>query len=220
MLTAYKNVVWRVINLVNASRGRTFDQQRNKLLLKTDQGQHFITIARQIVANRFALASLGELSFRLSSNHLAITAQQSQLSRLAETDIVTYPIESDKAQGAPPPHLAWHRLIYRQTQAQAVLFGQPPYAMTLAAAAQLPEQKLLPAIGQIIGGVTLLPAAEFSPAALAAAVQEQHVVLAPQTGALIWGNSLEDVLTRTEALEYISQMTVIARQSNLMPASS
>jgi ribulose-5-phosphate 4-epimerase/fuculose-1-phosphate aldolase len=220
MLNAYKNLTWSVVNLVNAPRGRTYQQQRDKLLLKDEQRQQFVAAAQQIVANRLALGSLGELSLRLSSNQLAITVESGHLAHLTETDIITCPIDSDKPQEAAATHLSWHRLVYLETSAQAVLLGHPQYALTLANAAQLPAQQLMPAMEDIIGGVTLLPITELSPAALGAAVQKQHVVLAPQIGALIWGDSLKDMLARAEALEYVSQLTIIARQSNLTRVSS
>lgn len=216
MFAAYKNLVWSVVNLVNSPRGRTYHQQRDRLLLKGQQRQQFVAAAGQIVANRLALGSLGELSLRLAENTLAITAPNSHLAHLAETDIVTCPLAPDKPDTTAAAHLAWHRLIYRETPAQAVLLGHPPYAITLANAGQLPEARLMPAMWATIGGVALLPGPELSPAALAG----QHAALIPHVGALIWGSSLEDVLTRAEALEYVSQLTAIARQLRSTSASS
>ena len=54
MLTAYKNLTWSVVNLVNAPRGRTYDQQRDRLLLKVEQRKQFVAVAQQIVASRLA----------------------------------------------------------------------------------------------------------------------------------------------------------------------
>ncbi len=220
MLAAYKNLVWSVVNLVNVPRGRTFHQQRDRLLLKDPQRRQFIAMAQKIVTNRLALASLGELSLRLSAHQLAITAQHSQLAQLTEADLVICSMESNSPPETAAPHLLWHRLIYRQTTAQAVLLGHPPYAITLANAGQLPASELMPEMWNIVGEVTLLPQGELSVETLIDAVQHHHVVLIPHTGALIRGSSLEDVWARVEALEYVSQLTTIARQFTLTPRLS
>lgn len=215
MLSAYKSLTWSVVNLVNAPRDRTFEQQRDKLLLKAEQRQQFANVGQQIVAARLALGSLGEISLRFSSHKLAITTKNSQLAQLTDKDIVTCPIELTTPQETAALHLNWHRLIYLETPAQAVMLGHPQYAITLANAGYLPNQYLMPELWQLIGDVTRLSLKELTDAILVDAVQKHPVVLLPQIGVLIWGNSLNDVLTRAEALEYVSQLTVIAHQNNL-----
>jgi ribulose-5-phosphate 4-epimerase/fuculose-1-phosphate aldolase len=70
----------------------------------------------------------------------------------------------------------------------------------------------MPEMWTQIGEVTLL-AAEDIETGLAAAAQRHQVVLIPQVGVLVWDNSLETVADRAEALEYISQLTLIAQQT-------
>jgi|GEM_PF-1026117 len=219
MLAVYKNLVWSVINLVNAPRGRTYQQQRDRLLLKGQQRQQFIDAAQQITANRLALGSLAELSLRLSYNTLAITAHYSHLARLTDADIITCPLDTDAPAESAAPHLSWHRQIYHHTPAEVVLLAHPPHTLALVNAGVLPNPQTMPAIADIIGGTTLLPTTAGSPVKLPVALLEQHVILAPHVGVLIWGNSLEDVITRAEALEYVSQLTLIACQSNLVDKS-
>lgn len=218
MLAAYKNLVWSVINLVNAPRGRTYQQQRDRLLLKGQQRQQFIDAAQQITVNRLALGSLAELSLRLSYNTLAITAHYSHLARLTDADIVTCPLDTDVPAESAAPHLSWHRQIYRHTPAEAVLLAHPPHALALANAGYLPEPELMPAMWAITGDVSLLPATEATSAKLPT-VHGAHGLLIPYVGILIWGDSLEDVITRVEALEYVSHLTIIARQNNLLSES-
>ena len=212
MLAVYKNLVWSVVNLVNAPRGRTYHQQRDRLLLKGQQRQQFIDTAKQIIVNRLALGSLAELSLRLSPNTLAITAHHSHLANLTDADIITCPLDTDTPTEATAPHLVWHRQIYRHTSAEAVLLAHPPHTLALANAGLLPNPQVMPAMGDIIGGATLLPTVAGSPVKLPAAQLKQHAILAPHVGALIWGDSLEDVIRRVEALEYVSQLTIITRQ--------
>lgn len=215
MLAAYKNLVWSVVDLVNAPRGRTYHQQRDRLLLKVQQRQQFIDAARQITANRLALGSLAELSLRLSPNTLALTTHHSHLASLTDADIITCPLDTDAPAEAAAPHLSWHRQIYRNTAAQAILLGHPPHALALANAGLLPNPQTMPATWDIIGGAALLPAAHNSPAELPVTLLKQHAILVPQVGALIWGDSLENVIIRAEALEYLSQLTIIVHRGNL-----
>lgn len=214
MLTAYKNLVWSIVNLANSPRGRTYQQQRDQLLLKGPQRQQFIAAARQMTTNRLALGSLAELSIRLSPNTLAITAHHSHLANLTDADIITCPIDTDVPGKAAAPHLSWHRQIYRKTTAQAILLGHPQHALALANAGRLPEPQLMPAMWAAIGHVDLWLAPEANPAELPP-VHRLHGLLAPHVGVLVWGNSLEDVINRVEALEYVSQLNIIARQGNL-----
>lgn len=220
MLATYKNLVWSVVNLVNAPRGRTYQQQRDRLLLKGKQHQQFVATMQLIVARRLALGSLAELSIRLSDSSLAITAERRHLAELSETDIITCPIDADAPDESAAPHLRWHRQLYRDTPAEAVLLAHPPHALALANAGLLPNSQATPAMWNIIGGVALLSTAEDSPARLPVALLEQHSILVPHIGVLIWGDSLNNVIVRAEALEFVSQLTLIARQGNLTPVSS
>jgi ribulose-5-phosphate 4-epimerase/fuculose-1-phosphate aldolase len=204
-----------VVNLANAPRGRSYQQQRDQLLLKGEQRQQFMAAARQVTTNRLALGSLAELSIRLPPNTLAITAGHSHLASLTEADIITGSIKTDEPLEAAAPHLQWHRRLYRETAAEAVLLAHPPHALALANAGLLPDPQAMPAMWDVVGGAKLLPAAADSPDELSAAPFEQHVILLPHRAALIWGDSLSDVIARAEALEYLSQLTVIARQGNL-----
>lgn len=220
ILTAYKNITLAIVNLVNEPRGYTYNQYRNKILLKPAQQQQFIDTAKMVADRHLALGTLGELSWRLSPHQLVINAQGSHLAYLTETDLVTCSTLPGKPGEAAAPHLNWHRLIYRETPAESVLFCHPPYTLTLANAAKLPLQEIAPEIGAVIGGVNLIKSSDLTEANLAEAVQQNHVILAPQLGALVWGDSMVNVLVRADALEFVCHLTTIAYQTGLMPALS
>ena len=220
ILTAYKNITLAIVNLVNAPRGYTYNQYRNKILLKPAQQQQFIDTAKMVADHHLALGTLGELSLRLSPHQLVINAQSSHLAYLTETDLVICSTLPGKPGELAAPHLNWHRLIYRETPAESVLFCHPPYTLTLANAAKLPLQEIAPEIGAVIGGANLIKPSYLTEANLAEAVQQNHVVLAPQLGALVWGDSMVNALTRADALEFVCHLTTIAYQTGLMPALS
>jgi L-fuculose-phosphate aldolase len=210
MFTAYKKFTLTLVDLVNAPRGVTYDQYRDRLLLKVEQQQQFIDTARWVVERQLALGTLGELSLRLSAHQLAITRRDSHLAWLTKTDIVTCSTLSGKPNRAASRHLDWHRLIYRETSAQAVLFCQPKYALTLANAARLPQPRVLLDLEHLLGRISLHPPAEPTEESLAEAGPQHEVLLLPHRGALIWGDSLAHVLARAEALDYISHLTALS----------
>jgi ribulose-5-phosphate 4-epimerase/fuculose-1-phosphate aldolase len=41
--------------------------------------------------------------------------------------------------------------------------------------------------------------------------------LLPQLGALVWGHSPLDAVARAEALDYVSHLTLLSRQSGFLP---
>lgn len=221
MLATYKKLTLAIVNMVNAPRGSTYNQYRNKILLKPAQQRQFIDTAKTVVDRHLALGTLGELSLRLSPHQLVINAQGSHLAYLSETDLVTCSTLPGKPGDAAAPRLNWHRLIYRETLAESVLFCHPPYTLTLANAAKLPLQETAPEeIGVVIGGVNLIKPSCLTEAHLAEAVQQNHVILVPQLGVLVWGNSMVNALVRADALEFVSQLTAIAYQTGLMPTLS
>ena len=94
---------------------------------------------------------------------------------------------------------------------------QPPYTLTLINAAKLPLAQIAPEIWEAIGGVKLINRANVSEVHLAEAVRQNHAILIPQFGALVWGDSMADLLARAEALEFVSQLTATSYQTGLMP---
>lgn len=220
ILTAYKNITLAIVNMVNAPRSSSYNQYLQKILLKPAQQKQFIDTAKMITDHGLALGVLGELSVRLTAQQLVITAQGSHLAHLSESDLVTCSISPGKPGEAAAPHLDWHRLIYRETPAESVLLCHPPYALTLANAAKLPLQEIAPEMREAIGGVTLIKAPDLSEATLAESARQNHAILLPQQGALIWGDSIANALSRVEALEFVSYLTAIAGQTGLKPILS
>lgn len=216
ILTAYKNITLAIVNMVNAPRGATYSQYLQKILLKPAQQKQFIDTAKMITARGLALGALGELSVRLTAQQLVITDPKSHLAHLSENDLVACSIIPGKPDGVAASHLDWHRLIYRETPAESVLFCHPPYTLILANAAKLPLQEVIPEIGETIGGISLIKAPDLSEVNLAEAVRQSHAILLPQQGVLVWGHSMVDVLNRVEALEFVSQLTALANQTGLI----
>lgn len=219
MLAAYKNLVWTIVKLVNAPRGYTYTQQRDMLLLKPEQRSEFIDAAKSVVARQLALGALGELSWRLSTHQMAITGQNCNLAYLTKTDIVICSALADNSSQAAARYVDWHRLIYRRTAAQSVLLCHPKHAFILANASWLPLPDITPEISKMIGEVALLRPDDLSEANLPEFASKCNAILIPQTGALVWGDSLANAIDRAEALEYLSQLTTIAHQSELFHKS-
>jgi ribulose-5-phosphate 4-epimerase/fuculose-1-phosphate aldolase len=216
MLKAYQKLTHTIVNLVNAPRGQSYEQTGSKYWLKASQKQQLIEAGRLIVEQKLAQSTWGEVSLRLASHQLAITVRQSLLTRLEDNhDFITCSIAADKPVDQAPLHLDWHRLLYRETEANGVVFCQPPYTLTLANAGRLPQPHIAPELYQTIGGVICLPPDEFTNEQLTEAARQHHALVLPRVGTLVWGLSPLEAVARTEALEYISYLTILIRDWEL-----
>lgn len=215
MLKAYQKLTHTIVDLVNAPRGQSYQQISHKYWLKPVQKQQLIEAGRLAVEQKLALSTGGEISLRLASQHFAITARQSCLSRLENDDsFITCPVTTHPVEQAPL-HLDWHRLIYRETEANGIAFCQPPYTLTLARAHQLPQPDLLPEHYQALGGIIVLSPADLAAEQLIEAARQHHALIFSGVGTLVWGNSPLEAVTRTETLEYLSFLTILNRNQEI-----
>ncbi|MBM2826136.1 MAG: AraD [Dehalococcoidia bacterium] len=74
----------------------------------------------------------GNMSIRVG-DHLIITRRGCMLSRLTDMDLIETGIDrNDRATPSASPEIAFHRAIYRATQAQAIVHAHPPTAVALS----------------------------------------------------------------------------------------
>ncbi len=217
IFSTYKRITWAIVNLVNGSRGQTQDSYRTKILLKPSQRDQLIQAGELAVTQKLVLSTLGEISLRLNINQLAITTHRSHLGRLEEADFVICSTAGGQPAPLAPPHLTWHQLLYRETKADSVFFGYPPHALTLANTGRLPRPDVAKEIFAEIGGVARLRPDGLSNDRLADVARQHQAIVLPQLGALVWGRSPLDAVTRAEALDYISHLTLLAHQIGFLP---
>jgi ribulose-5-phosphate 4-epimerase/fuculose-1-phosphate aldolase len=160
------------------------------------------------------------MSIRITSGQLAINTEASDLGRLQDKDLLVCSMSLYPQLEAAPPHLDWHKIIYKNFSANAVIFGHPPYTMTLANAKLYPLRTVALEIYDKIGGIILLKPEEMTATHLAKVIDDTHqVILIPGSGILGWGTSLREMVSRIEALEYVCQLTALAYQTGLNPAN-
>ena len=74
----------------------------------------------------------GNMSIRMG-DRLIITRRGCMLSRLTEMDLIETGVDrNDRATPSASPEIAFHRAIYRATQAQAIVHAHPPTAVALS----------------------------------------------------------------------------------------
>jgi ribulose-5-phosphate 4-epimerase/fuculose-1-phosphate aldolase len=219
ILTAYKKLTLNLVHLVNAPREQNHNQYLAKLLLKQPQKQAFLEAGQLAVERKLVHPSTGEMSIRITSGQLVVNTESSDLGRLLDQDFLVCSVSLQTQLEAAPPHLDWHKVIYHNSSASAVILGHPPYTMTLANAKVYPLRTVALEIYDKIGGVILLRPEDMSAEHLAKVIDTHHAILIPGIGTLVWDASLREAVSRVEALEYVCQLTALAYQTGLNPAN-
>ena len=173
-----------------------------------------VTILHQAAERGMATGLLFEASVALGNGRFLITEGQCAFNQLEEQQLFVASHEThwlDSA-GILPRHLAWHRLIYQQTTAQAVLFSQPVAATALAAQQTLPLDSVLCEAADTVGHIAIA-----QPEDLSAAVQTAQVLLLPGYGVLTQGQELSEALARMETVNRWCEITITAQNLRVCP---
>jgi L-fuculose-phosphate aldolase len=88
--------------------------------------QQIINTGRKLADLRLVAATAGNLSCRLSSNHILITATGSYLGSLKQGDIIKASIDRKAEEARLSTEFPLHRLIYQSLPAKTVLHCHPP----------------------------------------------------------------------------------------------
>lgn len=173
----------------------------------------FQRIGRQLLLLGLITSHGGNASIR-RGDRLFITRHASMLGDLARGDIVKAPLE-----GTRPPEASFelpvHREIYLHTQAGAIIHAHPPHAIALS----LIEEVIRPVDAEgsiLLVEVPVLKAREVvgsqEVGRLASeALKTYKVVMVQGHGSFAVGQTLEEALSYTSALEDSSKIILLMR---------
>ncbi len=156
----------------------------------------------------------GNVSIR-SDSEIFITRTGSRLDRLAESDIVAVPV-GEETQGIASVELPMHRMIYRNTQAKAILHAHPPHTIVFS----LLENALYPIDNEaflFLGEVTVLQPKEVSGSPETGMLLAEtfnrgsRIAVIRSHGSFAIGENLEEALHLTSTLERSCQMAHLLR---------
>jgi L-fuculose-phosphate aldolase len=159
----------------------------------------------------------GNTSAKVGPKSFVISAAGSQLGYLNDEDLVLCHIDNDKYEGARPPSIEkrLHQRIYQTNEDAAVVAHTQPFYSTLVACSNMAiRTDLFPEAMAYLGKVERVPyhhAGSYELAeATAAKAQDSQVLLLENHGILCWGSSIEEVMPKTETLEFLCRLLVLS----------
>jgi len=172
-------------------------------------------VGKRLYAAGLAVAKSGNLSARLDSENILITASGTALGRLKEDDIVKINLAGGKSETGPSTssELPLHSLVYKNFPAKVVIHCHPPlingyFAVAKALKAMSFETKFylgdIPVIPQETPTVT-------DPTPVIAALKTNNLVILKNHGTVTIADKFEEALNITEALEEAVKSAAVAR---------
>jgi ribulose-5-phosphate 4-epimerase/fuculose-1-phosphate aldolase len=173
---------------------------------------------RAVIARGLTWGTSGNVSLRLDDRRFLISASGARLDALDDQSLAECTLADDTWRGSrrPSVEVNLHRAVYRaRPEARAVLHTSAPFT-TLLACSRLDFGGHFSTDGLFyVRDVARVPFHNPGTLELAEAAAERshaaRVLLLDNHGSLCWGESLDEVVTATEALEFNAAMLVRAR---------
>jgi L-fuculose-phosphate aldolase len=185
------------------------------VLFETERGR-VADCGRQMLADRLAVGSSGNISVRLSGEDLiAITPSGIPYQAISAEDVCVLGLDGRPvaATALPSSETPLHLAVYAATPARAVVHTHSPVAAALSTVAdELPPIHY--AILNLGGAVRVAPYATFGSVQLAenavAGLAGRHAVLLQNHGAVTCGGDLGQAYDRAALLEWLAVMYTTA----------
>ena len=174
-----------------------------------------IKVGQRLYAANLAVAKSGNLSTKVDTEHILITATGTSLGNLGYDDIVKIDLNSGKSLDGKPPssELPLHSLIYKNLSPTAIIHCHPSlingyFAVCQSLKALTFETKFylgnIPVVEQDTPTVT-------KPELVINAFKSNNLVVLKNHGTVAIGDNFSDCLSLTEALEEAIRTAAIAR---------
>ncbi len=181
------------------------------------KGYGRLAFERQLVWGRS-----GNISARVGKDAFLISASGSELGTLNDDDLVLCRLDSEAWEGSKRPSIetGLHRGIYRtQGGARAILHSHPFYSTLVACSNIALRADLIPEAMAYLGKVGRVPYYHAGSRKLAEVTatkaRDSQALLLENHGVVCWGSSLDDVLLKTETLELLCRLVVVASASGI-----
>ncbi|MCA9898370.1 MAG: class II aldolase/adducin family protein [Ardenticatenaceae bacterium] len=203
MLETYKHLTNSLVNRVNAQRG--MNNRLRDAVLPRGVRKSFVQLAKLAAERQLAVGILAEASQRVPGNKFAITAVHTWFANIEETNLAVaalnenWQLTSDQL----PAQAEWHRIIYKNTPAKAILLSQPVAGTAVANQPELLNMNVLSAVAGSVGHFASCLAEADQIAQVAA---HNQVLLVPNVGLLTWANSLEEAIAFTETVNRMCEI--------------
>jgi L-fuculose-phosphate aldolase len=172
-----------------------------------------------LAKRQYHAALAGNISARVSGNHLLCTRHGADIGLLRPDDIVLCDLGGHcLGEGIlPTSEFSLHRAAYEERQdVGAVIHSHPPTALAFAAASVPLDALMLPEMLVLLGPVALVPYATPGTEDLADRLrpflQAHDAFLLENHGALTVGKDLPQAALRMELVEHNDRITLLVRQ--------
>lgn len=184
--------------------------------------QQLINTGRYLMSNQLAWGTSGNISARIGSNQMIITASGTYMANLGEEDFVECQIDTGEIEGKrkaskeTPMHLG----IYRQRKdAQAILHSSPFYTTLFACSNEPILSELFVETMYYLEDIAYVDYYHPGSQELADAVTEQaphaNIIIMRNHGVVVFDDSVSEAQMRLETLEMACRMILKAKESGV-----
>jgi L-fuculose-phosphate aldolase len=167
----------------------------------------------------FIVATEGNLSCRLNSDHILATRSGICKGEMSEGDLITLDLQGNVTESKlqPSAEILMHLEVYRQREdIKAVIHAHPPYILALALAGISLESPYLPESVILLGAVPIAPYARPStarvPDSIRKYVTKTDIIVLYRHGSLTMGRNLQEAYHKLEILEQTAKIIWLATQ--------
>jgi len=179
-------------------------------------------VGREVVLRGLTWGTSGNLSARAGQECFLISASGVRLDDLAPARLAMCAVSGPAEPAGPRPsvEVEMHRAVYTAVpEAGAVAHTSALYTTLLACSRLRVEVDMNTDALAFVGPVARVPYRHPGSVELGRAVAQRaprsRALLLSNHGSLVWGRTLDEVLRRTEALEFLSRLLVAARAARI-----
>jgi L-fuculose-phosphate aldolase len=185
--------------------------------------EEMLRIGRLMWERGYVAATDGNLSARLGSDRLLVTASGQSKGFLSAGDVLLLDLEGRPAGGyrgrgqRPSSEILMHLEVYRQRpEVQAVIHAHPPLATAFSIAGISLARCVIPEVIVTLGGIPTTgyatPSTAEVPESIRQAIRQYDAIIMAHHGSLTIGSDLWEAYLRLEKVEHTAQITLAAHQ--------
>ena len=181
--------------------------------------QDICDIGRRIYAKGFAAANDGNISVRVSDNHVLCTPTMQSKGFLKPEDIATVDMTGKQIAGSKPrsSEALLHLEIYKaRADIKSVVHCHPPHATAFAVAREPIPQCVLPEVEVFLGDVPITkyetPGGQAFADTIIPFVKKTNIIVLANHGTVSYGESVERAYWWTEILDAYCRILMLSRQ--------
>ncbi len=197
--------------------------ESGKRLTEHELRREMVRVGRLMWERGYVAATDGNLSARLGSNRLLVTASGLSKGYLSEDDLIVIGLDGElvsayRGRGKrPSSEIAMHLEVYRQRpDVKAVVHAHPPLATAFSIASVSLARCVIPEVVVTLGGI---PTAEYAtpgtaevPVSIRQAICDYDAIILAHHGSLTVGSTLWEAYLRLEKVEHTAEITLAAQQ--------